>query len=306
MPLTNSDIDSITRRYFHPKMQDNIFASNAGLQRAKKKWYGSLDGGTKFVVPLAYATNTSVTRYTGGTLNVTSNSKKTSAEFEWKRYNAAIVIDGLDELKNSGDKAVISHVRSEVQLAEKSLADALGTDLFSNATGTSTDGIIGFKSMVLNSGTYGIIARSSNSWWNAQVDSTTTTLSLTKMQALFGDCTVDNDKPTVIFTTQDSYDDLYGLIQPQQRFGDEETIKAGFLNILWNGVPVIVDSHVSSGYLYMINERYVMLKHHKDRNFVLTPFQQPTNEDASYAHVRWAGMLAGNNCRMQGVMTALT
>lgn len=306
MALTNDDISSVTRRYFYPKMQDNIFASNAGLQRAKKKWYSSLDGGTKFVVPLAYATNSQVQRYTGGTLNVSSNSKKTSAEFEWKRYHAPIVIDGLDELKNSGDRAVISHVRSEVQLAEKSLADTIGTDLFSDGTGTSANGIFGFKAMVANSGTYGIIARSSNSWWNAQVDATTTALSLAKMQALFGDCTVDNDKPTVIFTTQDIYDDLYALIQPQQRFGDEETIKAGFLNILWNGVPVIVDSHVSSGYLYMINERYVMLKYHKDRNFVLTPFQKPVNEDASYAHVFWAGMMAGNNCRMQGVMSALT
>lgn len=306
MALTNSDIDSITRRYFHPKMVDNIFASNAGLQRAKKKWYSSLDGGTKLVLPLAYATNSSAQRYAGGTLNVASNSKKTSAEFEWKRYQAPIVIDGLDELKNSGDRAVISHVRSEVQLAEKSLANILGTDMFSDGTSASVDGVIGFKAMIKASGTYGIIARASNSWWNAQVDSTTTTLSLAKMQALFGDCTVDNDKPSVIFTTQDSYDDMYGLIQPQQRFGDEETIKAGFLNILWNGVPVIVDSHVDAGYLYMVNEKYVGMKYHKDRNFSLTTFQKPVNEDASYSHVYWAGMMYGNNCRMQGAFTALT
>src|SRR3990167_2511021 len=227
MALTNDDITSITRRHFHPKMVDNIFASNAGLQRAKKKWYKSLDGGTKIVVPLAYATNSSVQWYTGGTLNVTSNSKKASAEFEWKRGHAAIVIDGLDELKNSGDKAVISHVRTEVQLAEKTLSNHLGGALFSDATGTHADGIVGFKSMVLASGTYGIIARASNSWWNAQVDSTTTTLSIAKLQSLFGDCTVDNDKPSVIFTTQDNYDDLYALIQPQQRFGDADTIKAG-------------------------------------------------------------------------------
>jgi hypothetical protein len=305
MALTNDDLTSITHRVFLPKMVDNIFNSNAGLQRARKKWYSSLDAGLKLVVPLAYATNSSAQRYSGGTLNVSSNSKKTSAEFEWKRYHAPIVIDGLDEMKNGGDKAVISHVRSEVQLAEKSVANLMGTDLFSDGTGTSDKGIIGFKQMVLNSGTYGIIARASNSWWNAQVDSTTTALTLSKAQALFGDCTVDNDKPSVIFTTQDIYDDFYALIQPQQRFGDEETIKAGFLNILWNGVPVIVDSHVSSGYMYMINERYVGIKYHKDRNFTLTPFQRPVNEDATYAAIFWGGMMYGNNCRMQGVFTTL-
>src|SRR3990167_976668 len=153
MALTNDDMYSITHKFFLPKLVDNIFASNAGLQRAKKKWYTSQDGGTKLVVPLAYATNSSAERYSGGTLSVASNSKKTSAEFEWKRYHAPIVIDGLDELKNSGDKAVISHIRSEVQLAEKSLANILGTDIFSDGTSGSADGIFGFKAMVKASGT---------------------------------------------------------------------------------------------------------------------------------------------------------
>lgn len=304
MALTNDDISSVTKRYFFPKMVDNIFASNAGLQRAKKKWYDKISGGTKGIVPLLYATNSGAERQVGGTLNVTSNSKITSAEFEWKRYHAPIVIDGLDELKNGGDAQVISFVKTQVQAAEKSLANLMGTDLFSD--GTTAGSLIGFKAMIKASGTYGIIDRSSNSWWNAQIDSVTTALSLAKMQSLYGDCTVDNDKPTVIFSTQNIYDDLYGLIQPQQRFGDEDTIKAGFNNILWNGVPFIVDSHVDNGYMYMVNENYVNLKAHKDRDFKLTPFQQPTNEDASYAHVFWAGFLTGNNCRMQGAMTALT
>ena len=303
MAITNDEITSTTRRYFMPILVDNIFNSNPALHRAKKKWMSKISGGTKAVVPLAYATTSGAERQIGGTLNVTANSQITSAEFDWKRYHAPVVIDGLDELKNSGDAQVINHVKAKVQLAEKSLSDILGTDLF--ADGTTSGSIVGFKAMVLDSGTYGIIARASNSWWNAQVDSTTTTLTLPKMQALFGDCTVDSDRPTVIFTTQDLYDDAYGLIQPQQRFGDAETIKAGFTNILWNGIPIIVDSHVDSGYMYMINENYVQLKVHKERDFKLTPFQKPVNEDATYAHIFWAGMLCGNNCRMQGVFSNL-
>jgi hypothetical protein len=285
-------------------MVDNIFASNALLQRAKKKWYESVPGGTKIMQPLAYATTSNFEWYTGGsTLNVSSNEQMTSAEFEWKQCKASIVINGTDELKNSGDAQVVNMLKAEVQMAEKSLSDQLGTGLFN--AGNTTNAIIGLRAMVLNSGTYGIISRTSNSWWNAQIDSTTTALSLAKAQALYGDCSVDSDRPTVIVTTQNTYDDFYALIQPQQRFGDEETVKAGFTNILWNGLPIIVDSHCPSGYLFMLNEKYISLKYQKDRNFSLTNFQTPVNQDARYAHVFWMGALTGSNCRMQGAFTAL-
>ncbi len=36
MALTYDDITAITRKNFIPIMSDNIFSSNAGLQRAKK------------------------------------------------------------------------------------------------------------------------------------------------------------------------------------------------------------------------------------------------------------------------------
>lgn len=304
MALTYDDITGITEKKFIPKMVDNIFASNAGLHRAKKKWYTTISGGERVMQPVLYAQNNSAERQTGGTLNVTSNAKKTSAEYTWKRYHAPIVIDGEDEMKNSGDSAIISHVATEVQVAEKSLADLLGTDLFAN--GSTSGSIQGFKLACAATGTCGGIAKGTYSWWQGQNDSTTTSLSLSKMQSLFGDCTVDSDRPTVIFTHQDRYDDLYGLIQPQQRFASEETVKAGFINILWNGIPVIVDSHVDSTHLYMINENYVKLRPHKDRDFKLSPFQKPVNQDAAYAHVFWGGVMTYSNCRMLGMFSALT
>jgi len=303
MALTYDDITAVTQKSYIPVMVDNIFASNAGLHRAKKKWYSAQNGGTKIIQPLLYAQNSQAEWQTSSSLTTTSNTKKTAAEYEWKRAHAPISIDGLDTIKNAGESAILSHVKTEVQIAEKSLSDKLGTSLFSDS---STAGEFqGFKLSTASTGTLGGIAKASYSWWQGQVDSTTATLSLAKMQSLFGDCTVDSDRPTVIFTTQDLYDDMHSLIQPQQRFGDSDTIKAGFTSIMWNGIPVIVDSHVDSGYLYMINEDYVSLKYATKRNFKLTPFQQPTNQDAMIAHIFWAGALTHSNCRMSGVMSNL-
>ena len=303
MALTYDDITSITQKTYIPVMVDNIFNSNAGLHRAKKKWYKAQNGGTSIMQPLLYAQNNQAERLTSSSITTTSNSKKTAAEYDWTRYHAPVVIDGLDTIKNSGDSAILSNVKTEIQVAEKSLADILGTDIF--ADGSTSGSVKGFKLATAATGTLGGIAKASYSWWQGQVDSTTTAISLSTMQALFGDCTIDSDRPSVIFTTQDIYDDIYSLIQPAQRFGDSDTIKAGFTSILWNGIPVVVDSHVSSGYLYMINEDYVNLIYSKGRDFKLSPFQQPTNQDASIAGVWWAGAMCYSNCRMLGVMTSI-
>lgn len=302
MALTNDELTSTTQTHIMPVLQDNIFNSNPALHRIKKKSYKSMPGGTKLIVPVLYATTGSAQRQTSDNLDVSSNDQISSAEFEWKRYSDSIVVSGLEEIKNGGDAAIINLVTARAQAAEKSLKDLMGTDIFSD--GTTAGSIIGFQGMVDSTGTYGIIDSSTNSWWAAQEDGTTANLSLAKMQSLFGDCTIDSDRPTVIYTFQDAYDDIYGLIQPQQRYGDEETVKAGFTSILWNGIPIIVDSHVTStsgsGELYMINEDYIGMKYHPKRDWTLTPFQTPVNSDASYAHILWAGMLWSNNRRMHG------
>lgn len=305
MALSYDDITAVTQEYIEPKMYDNIFASNAGLSRAKSKgWYNKIGGGTKVLTPLLYATNSQGGWYSTSTLAVTTNAKKTAAEYEWKRLQKPIVVDGLDELKNSGEAQIIDHVKTEVQIASKSAANDMGDALFND--GSTAAEIQGIKLGCAATGTCGGLAKATYSWWQGQVDSSTTSLSLSKMQSLFGDCSQDADRPSVIFTHQDRYDDVYGLLQPQQRFGDADTMKAGFTSILWNGIPIIVDSHCDSTHLYMINENYVEFKVHKSRDFVITKFQAPTNEDAKYAHVFWAGVLAWKNCRMCGMFSALT
>jgi len=305
MALT-AEISSLTQRYLIPKLVDNIFESNALFMRAKKgNWYDTVDGGTKITQPLAYATTANAMRYSGAqTLTISDTAQITEAEWDWKEYAVSIPITRIDELKNSGKNAIISHIKSKVQLAEKSLKDLLGTDLFND--GTTAKAIQGLRLMTAATGTYGNIAKGTYSWWQGQVDSTTTALTVASLQSVWGDCTIDSDKPTCCVLTQDEYDDLYSGLQPQQRFSDEDTFKAGFTNLLYNGVPVIVDSHVPTGYLFAINERYLSLCVHKDENFRFAPFIKPTNQNVKVAQIFWTGALTCSNARMQGVMNALT
>jgi hypothetical protein len=271
----------------------------------RKKNYEKLDGGTKIIQPLLYAQTSAVGRYSGAdTLDTTPNDQITAAEFDWKQYYANITITRLDELKNSGKSQVINFVKAKVQSAEKSLANVLGDDLFGD--GTTTGAFPGLAAICAGSGTtYGGISKTTYSWWRGQTDSTTTALTVPVIRGMIGDLTIDNDGPTVAVGTQNVYDNIYSLLQPQQRFTDSETVKAGFKNILWEGIPVLVDSHVASGDLFFINENYLSMMVHKDEDFRFEPFIKPTNQNISTAKIYWTGSMACSNCRLQGRFTAI-
>jgi len=304
MAVPYSEINSITQKYFVPKLVDNIFNSNALWQRGRKKFYNSLDGGTSIMEPVAYAATSASGWYSGSeSLDISANDQVTSAEHAWKQIYASVLINRLDELKNSGKSQVVDFVKSKIQLAEKTIADNLGTAMFND--GTDSKALVGLRSAVSSGRTYGGIDSSTYSWWDAQVDASTTVLSLPALQALYGDCSIDNDKPTVGILTQDLYDDIWGLYQPAQRFTSEDTAKGGFTNLLFNGIPMIVDSHCPAGYLYMLNEDYMSIKYHKDENFRTTPFERPVNQNVSYMKIFWTGAFTINNPRMQGVMTSI-
>ncbi len=81
-PNTNfSQVTSITRRYFLPKLYDNIFLGNPLLARSEKKgWRKLIDGGDKVIIPLEYAIGSNSDWYSGAdTLNVADVDNFTAA-----------------------------------------------------------------------------------------------------------------------------------------------------------------------------------------------------------------------------------
>lgn len=305
MALTYDQISSITEKKFLPKLVDNIFDSNPLLKRAKEKFYEKVDGGERIIVPLNYAQTTATGWYSGAdTLSVTASEEISGCEYLWKQLYANIIISGVDERKNSGDAQILNLVKQKVMIAEKTMADQLGTGLYSS--GTNAKSIVGLGSILSTSNTVGGISQSSYSWWQAQVDSTTTTLSLSAMQTLFNLCSIDNDSPTIIPTTRTVYNLYYGLLQPQQRFVDKSSASAGFATLMFNGTPVIVDSHATAAALYMLNEKYLHLFVHKDCDFAFEPFQKPVNQDVKLAKILWMGAFGSSNNRMHGLLSAIT
>lgn len=304
MALTYDQVTAISEKYFLPKLYDNIFDSNPLLKRMKSKSYKKVPGGERIMVPLNYAQMTSAGWYAGSeTLDTSDNQNISAAQYLWKQLYVNITILRNEELRNSGDTQVVDLVKSKMQIAQKTMADLLGTGLYSD--GTDSDAIQGLRDIVATDQTVGGISQTDNSWWRGQVDSTTTTLSMAAVQSQFTAATVDNETPSVIVSTRSNYDRYYALLQPQQRFMDNETAKGGFTSLMFNMAPWIPDSHCPASHIFGINEGNIFLFAHTDEDMRMSPFVTPPNQNLKTAKLLWFGALGSSNNRLHFKLSAI-
>ena len=305
MAVTIDQLNAITHKYIMPKMHDAIFDSNPLLKKVKDSGsYKSIGGGVTIDIPLNYAAATSGWYSGADTLSTTDVDNMTAASYNWASLFAGVTISEEDELKNSGDAAVLNLLKSKMQIAEKSLKDDLGTGLFSN--GTDSKSIVGLRDIVAADQTVGGIAQTTNSWWQAQIDSTTTTLSISAMNSIYQDASVDSEVPNYGTTTRAIYNSYYALLQPQQRFMDSKTAEGGFQNLMFNGIPIVHDSHCPANHLFFINMDHLHLFYHPKRNMSFEPFQKPINQQVKVSRILWMGAFGSSNNRLHGALTGIT
>lgn len=307
MALPNSNWDqvsAITEKYFMPKMVDNIFKSTPLLSRMQDKVEKGT-GGTKIMVPLNYAQSSAGGWFNGAdTLDNTDSDSITSAEFQWKQIHEPISISRRDELINSGQAAKVNFVKSKMKIAEKSIRDKVAVGLWN--AGTTTNAILGLRSFLSTSASYGGISQSSYSWWQANIDSTTTTQTIGAVQALHSAASLNGDSVSVVLSGSTRYDSYYLALQPQQRFTDSKTASGGFTALMFNGVPWIVDSKAPSTHVVGLNEDALHFIVHKDEDFRLEPFAKPINQNVQVAHIYAMLAFASDNNRLHFALTALT
>jgi hypothetical protein len=299
-----NQINAITRDLIIPKMVDQMWRSNVLFDRLSKK-VEMKDGGNNVRQPIAYQAGSYGGWYNGlDTLNVVDTDQFTNLNFDWKQIYEPIVISGRDEAINQGSHAVLQLVANKVRIAQRQIRDTIGTGLYN--AGTTTNAIHGARLYCSTSSTYGGISQTSYSWLQAQVDSSTTVLSVAAMQGMFGDCTIDGESPDLVMVTQDNYDRYFLLLQPQQRFQDSKLAEGGFTSLKFNAADVVVDYKVPSNYLFFFNTNYLHLYGMTGNWFRFREFQEPENQDGKVAHIFSYLCHTCSSPRMQGVLSAVT
>ena len=123
------------------------------------------------------------------------------------------------------------------------------------------------------------------------------------MTRMYGACTVDNDQPDLIVTTQAIFDAYENSLQANKRFdGDATLADAGFQSLRFKGATVVVDSHCPAGHMYFLNTDYLDFKVHSKRNFAFEDFKTVEYADKMQSRIFWMGELTCTNPRMQGLL----
>ncbi|HEU4401506.1 MAG TPA: phage major capsid protein, partial [Candidatus Polarisedimenticolia bacterium] len=168
-----TDLITTTLEFMGDEIADAVSANNAATAwlKANDGW-GTIEGGTKIVEPLAYAANTNGGWYNGfDPLPVAPQEEFTGAEFPWKQIAVPIVSSGLEtDVQNVGRQQRFDLTKERIKNARRTMANIVATGLFSDGTGSGgkqLTGLLAMCSATPTTGTYGGINRATatNAFW---------------------------------------------------------------------------------------------------------------------------------------------
>lgn len=318
MPAIGTNmLTSLVRHFIVPKVFDNAYLkNNALLFRLISSGKRVVQGGSQIEVPLQYRQLTVGGSYSGlQLLDVQLEDTVQNGFVDWKQYYTTIAIDGRTLNISDSPLAIANILRIRGQEAYMKMGELLATGIFNDGI-VDPLGIDGFGAIIGDSNSYAGIDRTAETWWQATIDSTTTTLSLTAMRGLFGDATVGASHPTIWFGNGTNYNRLYALnlsttgISTQyvrQPGGHDETLaQAGFTNLIFENVPFIREDNMDDTDVFALNENFFELAVSHRSDFYMSPFIESGNQDGYVAKLLWMGNLYTGNSKTQAAFNALT
>jgi len=312
MALAFDSLATTTLQLVRPRIADNVFLANAAgfwfLANGRVKIEG---GGTQIEEPLEYAKNDTARSYSGwGKLNVKATDEFTSAVYSWKQFAGSVSISGLEgEVKNSGAQAQFNLLRRKIVNLEMSLKEFFNEMLLGDAAAKAADDFLGLDNLVEDvasgaQGTVGGINRQLYPWWENQVDLAVPTASLTsRLRSFVNTCSKGIARPDLLLSTQALYEAYEDQNAGKQIIRDNKLLDVGFENLRFKGITWMWDELVLNNHLYVLNSDFINVTIHRNRNFAMTPFQKPIDQDGKIAQILTAGNMTLNNSRHQGVMT---
>lgn len=301
-----------------PKLYDNVSHNVAYYNFLQKRGNMKFDGGREILAPLEYATG-SLQWYSGyDKLNSSPTDFIDGATYDWKFASLPIPMSGEEQVKNSGDAAVIKLATSKVKNAEKGFTNGLGAAVYGDGTSDSGKSIGGQALLVStspSSGSVGAISCSNAFWQNQYFDASTyigATITKDNIRAAMSHlailCARNNEKPDAYFTDNNIYELYWNSLQAIQRITNEnDSANTGWSSLEFGGKPVVLDGgqggSCPSNTMYANNMDYMIYFVHEKRQAEVVGGERTSiNQDASVQFMLFAGNMATTNRALQGVM----
>lgn len=247
-----SEITTTTMRFRSGKLRDNMSKNIALLMRLNEKGnVAPVSGGEYIIEELEYAENSTFMYYSGDeVLNVSASDVFTAAQFDWKQCAAAVKINGLELLKNSGREKVIDLLEARIKNAEKTMLNNMSTGVYSDGTGTGGKQIGGLQLLVSDAGTGTVGSINSSTWtfWqNTVYDFSTNGVAASAltiqdaMNSLYLSTARNRDTVDLIVADNTYFGYYWKSLQAIQRITDEKMASAGFQTLKFMGADVVYD-----------------------------------------------------------------
>lgn len=309
------------RAYSSKTPADQVSKHNALFKRLTEKGnMKTLDGGLSIVVPLDYQANSTYQRYSGyDTLNIGAVDVITAAEFPWRQAAVNVAVSGLELRTNAGGKKIIDLAKSKIKNAQRTFANNLATDIYSD--GTAANQIGGLQSIVADTPTNIVGGIDANAWafWRnivqsaaapiqggaAITPSATTIESL--MLPLWIRLTRGADHPDLIVFSEDYFTFFEQSQTSIKRYASSDEAQAGFVSLKYKLADVVFDAAatgVPSAHGYFLNTDYIQFQAHQDANMTIMPELQAVNQDAMVTPILFMGNLTTSARFLNGVMKA--
>lgn len=321
-----TDIVSTTIQSRSAKLADNTLKQNALLSRLQKRGnVKPFSGGNVILQELMYndPSTQNAGSYSGyDVIDITPNSPITAAQYDIKQYAAAVSINGLEQLQNSGKEAIIDLLEARVQIAEKQMMNTLSLGLYGDGTGNSGKNLTGLQAAISDTpatGTYGGINRATWSFWRNVAFSAVTdggaAATSANIQSYMNRVALQlvrgNDSADIGVADTNYYRFYLESLQAIQRVTSDEMAAAGFTSLKYlgagNSMDIVLDGGIGGAIganrMYLLNTNYIFLRPHKDRNMVpIGGDRMSVNQDAVVKLIGWAGNLTSSGIQFSGVL----
>lgn len=330
--MSNPNFDTLvatTLKNYRPNLADNITNHQVvWLQLKERGFIREDEGGTSIVEPLLIERNSTVKSFSGyDIIDTTPQQGISAAEFLWKQIAGSVSISGEEEFKNQGSKTkIISLLQSKITQLELSMQLEINRQLQADGTGNGGKDITGLALAVEDGTTFstygGINSATFPYWRNQWIGNVSITEAspphnafLGALRTMYNSCSRGKVKPTVIISDQFLFEAYEASLVPNERFMDMRLGDAGFLNLMFKATPWVFDDDMPGASLtagsdnhelVMLNADFLKFVIGKGKNFVVTDFIQPDNQEARFSKTILYGNLTCCNRQRQGRMNVDT
>lgn len=323
MSLSMTELESITNDYFMAnggKAVEIFFKSSFLLDFLMNKEKGIFErpsGGEKIRIPLSYSDAEGGFFTRADPLSSDDRVSINAAFFLWKHAYGNATIYQTDELAANGDYGKVQLVTQKAETAQMTCRDKLAKAIY-GAGGDESETLTGLLSLTntTTSRAFGgiaeddLVASDGTKPWHAVFDTTAEAISLAVLQGLRSAAKISDGadgKPGIGVTTEALYNTVSRILQVQQRFAsDEETAKAGFTHLVYEGMILAADDFCPAGHAFALNPKHVGFAIHQDGYFARQPWADLQGPLGRSMKILWHGNMVCSNRKAHSGHSNLT